>query len=434
MLERYRTLAAILALQRFTVADLARFSGVKESTVRTVLKRDDHYVEILGFRASSGPGGRFIEYRLRPKKESELVRQLQELEQVGAVVNATNESPQRHRDDTSNGVHLDLIAAEDILLFQFPSTQDADDRQRLLKLARLHFADGFQPPKYDNSDETITTASTGPQTENQAHSQAADILLRLSEAEDDAQRLPAEAFASLTDLRRDWHNFLANLPRLQDKQLLPSLFDRIIQSSIGHLLATERDHDAEEFPHTATSPVGTSASLAPIPRLLSELSWRRRWAAQYRKRQVSRTARVQAPKKPWERSAGPAFQEFYTVLERLTSERDRLLVYSDLLALTPTQYAYNIARTVLPRVMVELIADHTTSNHLEKVAATLEDDLAKSPFSSDAALIGQTAHSLHQMALDYSYLDDSIMSRADVIRKDLLELEGLRLATLNASS
>ena len=67
MLERYRVLGAVLALDEFTVAELARFSGVKETTVRTVLSRNQQFVQQTGRRASKRRGAQPLSYRLRPE-------------------------------------------------------------------------------------------------------------------------------------------------------------------------------------------------------------------------------------------------------------------------------------------------------------------------------------------------------------------------------
>ena len=54
--ERYRTLAAMLALGEFSVAEIADLAQVGKSTVRTVLRREDDYRRESGSAAYRPPG------------------------------------------------------------------------------------------------------------------------------------------------------------------------------------------------------------------------------------------------------------------------------------------------------------------------------------------------------------------------------------------
>ena len=204
MLERYKTLAAVLALQRFTVADLARFSGVKEGTVRTILKRESPYVERLGVVSHTRPGGRFVQYRLRPEAEAELLSELRQLERVGARAMSAARDPKGQ----TVQVPTDLIAAEDILLTRLPSTKDPDDRRRLVRLARLHFTDS----KSFHAKDAASTVHHPEHLEVETHTRAVDILIRLAEAENVASTSPAQASAALQELRNDLRDFLARFP------------------------------------------------------------------------------------------------------------------------------------------------------------------------------------------------------------------------------
>lgn len=55
-MERIKVLTAAMALREFTVAELASFSGVKRSTVRSVLDRDSDIIEQLAAEVPDGPG------------------------------------------------------------------------------------------------------------------------------------------------------------------------------------------------------------------------------------------------------------------------------------------------------------------------------------------------------------------------------------------
>src|SRR4051812_10376009 len=87
MMHRYRILGAVLALRSFTVAELARHAGVKESTVYTNLRREGHFVERVDAPEPTVKrrGGQRVQYQLRSGAEQELVTMLTELEKVGAA-------------------------------------------------------------------------------------------------------------------------------------------------------------------------------------------------------------------------------------------------------------------------------------------------------------------------------------------------------------
>ena len=84
MRERYRTLGAMLALGDFSVAEIAALAEVGESTVRTVLRRENDYVERMGPLPTGRPGGQPFRWRLRPGARESIRAVLQELESLGA--------------------------------------------------------------------------------------------------------------------------------------------------------------------------------------------------------------------------------------------------------------------------------------------------------------------------------------------------------------
>src|SRR5215471_15781702 len=83
MLERYKTLGAMLALGEFSVPELATLAGVGEPTVRTALQREAVYVERIGTEPTGRRGGQRGRWRLRPEKREVLRSQLREFEQLG---------------------------------------------------------------------------------------------------------------------------------------------------------------------------------------------------------------------------------------------------------------------------------------------------------------------------------------------------------------
>jgi hypothetical protein len=230
--------------------------------------------------------------------------------------------------------------------------------------------------------------------EIQAHTQAVAIVLRLSEAERLADKFPERAGAIVDDLLHDWHGLLANAPALRDKHLLPSLSDRITHSPIG--------------------------PKSPATRLLYELSCRR---------SGSRPLKERLEKRSFHRAI-PASPRLFMLLGQMPDGRSRMLVYADLLAVLPAHYSYEVAQTIWQDVLVEVIGNPATADHLRVMADRVEENLRKSPFSS--ALIAQAVHSLHELALYQTEQDSSIITRSDDMRKSLLDLEvkGLPLASV----
>jgi phosphoglucosamine mutase len=84
MHERYRILGAMLALDDFSVAEIAALAAVGQSTVRTVLRRENDYVEKIGPLPTGRPGGQPFRWRLRPSARESIREVLQELESLGA--------------------------------------------------------------------------------------------------------------------------------------------------------------------------------------------------------------------------------------------------------------------------------------------------------------------------------------------------------------
>jgi predicted NBD/HSP70 family sugar kinase len=130
MLERYKTLGAMLALGEFSVSELAALSGVRESSVRTIMRREKGYVEQIGTQPSGRRGGQPGRWRLRPEARERLRSELLELERLGV-------GPWiGERQDDSNAVPAGIIAAEDALLRLAPAAADPVERAEFVKLAQ----------------------------------------------------------------------------------------------------------------------------------------------------------------------------------------------------------------------------------------------------------------------------------------------------------
>ena len=123
-----------------------------------------------------------------------------------------------------------------------------------------------------------------------------------------------------------------------------------------------------------------------------------------------------------EQAAWPRKQGLYQVLGHLPDGRDRVVVYTDLLQILPRQYTWQAAAELMPGALVEAVTEPAATSRLARCAKALEHDLARSPFSSDAALIGQVAHVFQDLADQAAWLDGTVQARSDRTRSELLTL------------
>jgi hypothetical protein len=121
---------------------------------------------------------------------------------------------------------------------------------------------------------------------------------------------------------------------------------------------------------------------------------------------------------------GPA-SRLFRVIDRLPAGRARIAVYADLVALLPRDCHWDVHRDLLPGAVVECVADNRAQQHLWDCARLLENDLTRSPFSSESALIGQAAYVLEHLAAVHADLDSGLRYRADANRRSLLTLAGV---------
>ncbi|MGH3929143.1 MAG: hypothetical protein ACRDTF_04115, partial [Pseudonocardiaceae bacterium] len=119
------------------------------------------------------------------------------------------------------------------------------------------------------------------------------------------------------------------------------------------------------------------------------------------------------------------------VLGHLPDGRDRVVVYTDLLAqIPPRQYTRQPPTDdLIPGALAVVVTEPEATTRLARCAATLEHDLLRSPFTSDAALIGQTAHVFQRLADQVADLDDTVRNRSDGTLRELFTLATARVWT-----
>jgi hypothetical protein len=161
-------------------------------------------------------------------------------------------------------------------------------------------------------------------------------------------------------------------------------------------------------------------------RLLVTLAWHRlRIVAAHDAMQASETVLLilQQLKRQRDEPGGGTAIDLYRFIEHLPDGLNRLVVYRDLLDLLPRQLVCHRQRELLPGVLVEAIADSRASDHLARIATRLEEDLDRSPFRSESALIGEAAHVFNDVAVHTAAdMDDSVIQRSGRMRMQLISL------------
>ena len=207
MLERYKTLGGVLALDEFSVSELAELSGVRESTVRTILRREGAFVEQIGTQSTGRRGGRPLRWRLRPAAREQLRAQLRELEQLGVGPWLVDQY------DNADAPRAGIIAAEDVLLRLASTDVESAKRSELVKLAEAHL-DAADASMSASPDARIGTTHRSLDRDRRV----VELLLTLEQAEQDiaarrdqslqeariqAERLKTEARSRAEALGRD---------------------------------------------------------------------------------------------------------------------------------------------------------------------------------------------------------------------------------------
>jgi hypothetical protein len=126
VLEKLKVLSGALALNEFTIAELTRYAGVKEQTVRTVLNREQGVFEELRREKTGRRGGSTGVHRLRPEHVAALEND------IGKIY---NDLPLKKRVEDPAPALVTLDLAEEFLTRHFGETSDIEKREEIIKLA-----------------------------------------------------------------------------------------------------------------------------------------------------------------------------------------------------------------------------------------------------------------------------------------------------------
>ncbi|WP_432159055.1 Hsp20 family protein [Streptomyces sp. bgisy153] len=155
----------------FTVAQLATYSGVKETTVRTILSRESRLVQEIGKGETQGRGGIPKVYQLAPGAREEVLEVLRTLEAEAADVSGARPALEQA---AGRVVPRALRAALDVLLFRLPRSR-TDEWADLIDLASVSLSNATR--------DRMQADGWLPGTPAHAYLSAAHFLLDLAVAE-----------------------------------------------------------------------------------------------------------------------------------------------------------------------------------------------------------------------------------------------------------
>ena len=126
-IERYKILAAILAIGEFTSEELAKMSDVKLSYVRNVIAGErKKYLKNIGKKNSGRRGGQFNLYRIKKEKINLIQSEIDALfKQICENINDNDETKQ------TQDISLSLLVAKDIILEILYNTDSLYEINRL---------------------------------------------------------------------------------------------------------------------------------------------------------------------------------------------------------------------------------------------------------------------------------------------------------------
>lgn len=238
MIQRYRTLGAIVALDVFTVADVVKYTGVNENTVRTVITRECRAkrVEDLGERQTGRAGGRPKLYRVAPAHKDAILKLLRDVQGVAPDDSDAGPSrtsppagsiPGKNQIDAWEEHALStLLAAEDALLFKVPGELDEERRRELIEYATVCVHDAVG--RGAEADRRPVLGSIV-----QAHLAASQFLLALAAAEQKTSEKAGDD-TRLSDLRVQFHKAVGQAEEVGEQPLADALRERFLETRHAH--------------------------------------------------------------------------------------------------------------------------------------------------------------------------------------------------------
>lgn len=189
MIERYKVLGAMLTLRQFSVADLAKFSRVKRSTVYTVLNREHRFIEEIDRLETGRRGGRIAVYRIKDDQIEELRADIKRLfGELGVASAQTSDAKPTLK------VPLGWLAAADGLKRLYPKAESAQEKRQIVDRAKRGLRSGRADLKALLARGVDGYAVQGVEM----NAKPIEALIELCEAELAAERIAANATVAST--------------------------------------------------------------------------------------------------------------------------------------------------------------------------------------------------------------------------------------------
>jgi hypothetical protein len=234
----------MLALRTFTVSDLAEFSGVNPHTVRTILNREQQFVEKLDPEQSDEkepgrPGGRYARYVVYPEQRKRLRQMIEELrmqlppspESTAPDVAGPEGVPVTDEKRVEEDVPPDLLLAEDALVRLFPESINPEDKRHLISLANYH-TDTARIRIESRFGDTYSVDENPKGLELKARLRGVEALRRFSEAELLALSGAENRETDAVKLREELAHVTEELIELGQQQLAMGIAHRALKSEI----------------------------------------------------------------------------------------------------------------------------------------------------------------------------------------------------------
>ena len=133
-MERYKILAAILALGKFTADELAKISGIEYSTVcNTIASVKGEYIKHIGRKTTDDNGGQSDLYRIDQRKVCAIRMEIDALFNKMCGQHNTNAEV-----DIVPDAPLSLVVAGDIIAELVKESKSLYETDRLLALAEMN--------------------------------------------------------------------------------------------------------------------------------------------------------------------------------------------------------------------------------------------------------------------------------------------------------
>ncbi|MET9311737.1 hypothetical protein ABZX12_07940 [Kribbella sp. NPDC003505] len=404
-------MAAALALQEFTLTQLAAYCRSEPAEISEVMESLRPLVERSAGNTAESPDGA-SNSQFWHVVQSDALREL--LAEEGSRSDTSRASGVLRSPDSL--ASLRLLRAEETLVDC--AAEESADVRRVMAMTAKNYLRQFVAEGADRLDwwalgaeEDEIGASISKDWVGKAPRLRVDLALAtLTESEALGHNVPGdfliETAAEVCELGID-------IDRPRHRTLAERFFDLADQ-------LTRRPF------------AGASRVEAP-ERLLSAVGWRRVRAQV--EPDVDKAAQEAVSLLRWlvektdDLLAGSGDSDLYRFLGHMPDGRNRIAVYSDLLQIVPSQYDWQPEDEVVPGLLVEGLADSKAAVHLEQCANVLEASLAQTPFQSDSALIGLAAHVFQDLAARGALVDREVLPRSNRARVDLLGLADVRART-----